>query len=156
MAFRHLARPQLGGRVLRVLASSESSPNQRYRYRVRVKQPLGLVLAEDAANKRILVDEIVAGGHADDIGAIQVGDVLTGCSGVTLKEAKLSGSFEKEGYGARPYDNWQEIWVDCQGLKYETVMAALASNNPRWYAPSRIIISCLRYILMRELQVRVA
>jgi hypothetical protein len=32
----------------------------------------------------------------------------------------------------RPYDNWQEIWVDTRGLKFDTVMSALSSNNPRW------------------------
>jgi hypothetical protein len=57
---------------------------------------------------------------------------LVGCSGVVLKEAKLSGSFEKEGYGQRPYDNWETVWVDARGLQYETVMSALRSNNPRW------------------------
>jgi hypothetical protein len=101
-------------------------------YRVSIKQPLGIVLAEDAKNRRIVVEEVVPGGNADQEGSVQVGDVLSGCSGVTLKEAKLSGSFEKEGYGQRPYDNWEVIWVDCEGLKYETVMAALKSNNPRW------------------------
>ena len=102
------------------------------RYRVRVRQPLGIVLAEDAKRNRVFVEEIVPGGNADAVGGIAVGDVLVGCSAVTLKESKMSGSFEKEGYGARPYDNWQEIWVDCRRLKFDTIMAALASNNPRW------------------------
>lgn len=89
-------------------------------------------MAEDAKNGRILVDEIVEGGNADRDGRVRVGDVLVGCQAVTLKEAKLSGSFEKEGYGARPYDNWETIWVDTVGLRYETVISALTSNNPRW------------------------
>ena len=97
-----------------------------------IRQPLGIVLAEDAKNGRIVVEEVVSGGNAARDGRVAVGDVLTGCQAVTLKEAKMSGSFEKEGYGARPYDNWERIWVDAVGLQYETVMSALSSNNPRW------------------------
>lgn len=102
------------------------------RYRVTIRQPLGIVLAEDAKNGRIVVEEVVSGGNAARDGRVAVGDVLTGCQAVTLKEAKMSGSFDKEGYGARPYDNWERIWVDAVGLQYETVMSALSSNNPRW------------------------
>ncbi len=97
-----------------------------------MKQPLGIVLAEDVANRRVVVEEILPGGNADKLGRIAVGDVLVGCSAVTLKEAKMSGSFEKEGYGARPYDNWTEVWISTEGLEFDTVMAALGSNNPRW------------------------
>jgi hypothetical protein len=36
----------------------------------------------------------------------QVGDILSGCSAVTLKAGK-EGRYEREGYGDRPYDNWE-------------------------------------------------
>jgi hypothetical protein len=78
------------------------------RYRVTIRQPLGIVLAEDAKNGRIVVEEVVSGGNAARDGRVAVG------------------------YGARPYDNWERIWVDAVGLQYETVMSALSSNNPRW------------------------
>lgn len=99
--------------------------------KVTIKQPLGIVLAEDVKNNCIFVEEIEPGSNAEEHD-VSVGDVLVGCSGVVLKEAKFSGSFEKEGYGQRPYDNWETIWVDTRGLQYETVMSALRSNNPRW------------------------
>lgn len=113
------------------LRASESSGQEARTVKVTIKQPLGIILAEDVKNNCIFVEEIEPGSNAEEHD-IHVGDVLVGCSGVVLKEAKLSGSFEKEGYGQRPYDNWETIWVDTRGLQYETVMSALRSNNPRW------------------------
>lgn len=100
--------------------------------RVTIKQPLGITLAENVPDNLVFVESIQPGSNADESGLISVGDILVGCSGVVLKEAKLSGSFEKEGYGQRPYDNWETVYFDCRGKQYETVMAALTSNNPRW------------------------
>lgn len=100
--------------------------------KVTIKQPLGITLAENVSESLVFVESIDPGSNADKSGQVSVGDVLVGCSGVVLKEAKLSGSFEKEGYGQRPYDNWETVYFDCRGKKYETIMAALSSNNPRW------------------------
>lgn len=111
--------------------ASQSSGGEVKTVKVTIKQPLGIVLAEDVENNCIFVEEIEPGSNAQEHD-VTVGDVLVGCSGVVLKEAKLSGSFEKEGYGQRPYDNWETVWVDARGLQYETVMSALRSNNPRW------------------------
>lgn len=116
------------GSLVLARSSGESLPTVK----VTIKQPLGIILAEDVQNNCIFVEEIEPGSNAEEHGGVDVGDVLVGCSGVVLKEAKLSGSFEKEGYGQRPYDNWETIWVDARGLKYETIMSALRSNNPRW------------------------
>jgi hypothetical protein len=41
--------------------------------------------------------------------------VLTRCSAVVLKAGK-EGQYEREGYGQRPYDNWETIMFDCEGL----------------------------------------
>jgi hypothetical protein len=41
--------------------------------------------------------------------------VLTRCSAVMLKAGK-EGQYEREGYGQRPYDNWETIMFDCEGL----------------------------------------
>lgn len=100
--------------------------------RVTIKQPLGITLAENVTDKLVFVESIEPGSNADKNGQVSVGDILVGCSGVVLKEAKLSGSFEKEGYGQRPYDNWETVYFDCRGKQYDTIMAALSSNNPRW------------------------
>ena len=47
-----------------------------------------------------------AGGNAEKSGKVQVGDVLSRCSATVLKSGK-EGEFEAEGYGKRPYDNWE-------------------------------------------------
>ena len=129
---RQLPRAYRTSTCRRGVVPAAGAGGSERRYRVTIRQPLGIVLAEDAKNGRIVVEEVVSGGNAARDGRVAVGDVLTGCQAVTLKEAKMSGSFEKEGYGARPYDNWERIWVDAVGLRYETVMSALSSNNPRW------------------------
>lgn len=45
---------------------------------------------------------------------LQVGDVLDQCSAIVLKAGK-EGQYEKEGYGQRPYDNWETVMIDCNG-----------------------------------------
>lgn len=46
-------------------------------------------------------------------------------------QAGKEGQYEREGYGQRPYDNWERIMVPCEGLKFDTVMSAMKSNNER-------------------------
>ena len=36
------------------------------------------------------------------------------CSAYVLKSGK-EGDFEREGYGQRPYTNWEQIMFDCEG-----------------------------------------
>ena len=36
------------------------------------------------------------------------------CSATVLKAGK-GGEYEKEGYGQRPYDNWEKVMFDCEG-----------------------------------------
>ncbi|EFN59382.1 hypothetical protein CHLNCDRAFT_137860 [Chlorella variabilis] len=99
-----------------------------------LRKPLGLVLAEreqPGGAAQVFVEEIVAGGNAAKDGQVQVGDVLTRCSAVLLKAGK-EGEFQREGHGQRPYDNFEQVWFDCSGKKFDTVMAALGSNSERW------------------------
>jgi hypothetical protein len=49
-----------------------------------------------------------AGGNAEKDGRVQAGDVLVKCSATLLKAGK-EGEFEREGYGQRPYDNWEQV-----------------------------------------------
>jgi uncharacterized protein YceK len=84
-------------------------------YQLTLRKPLGLVLAErkTAEGPEVFVEEVVAGGNAAKDGRVQAGDVLTGCSAVLLKAGK-EGENEREGYGQRPYDNWEQVqsgWV---------------------------------------------
>lgn len=53
------------------------------------------------------------------------------CSATVLKAGK-EGEFESEGYGKRPYENWDTIMFDCRKQEFKTVMSALKSNNERW------------------------
>lgn len=52
-------------------------------------------------------------------------------SAIVLKAGK-EGLYEKQGHGARPYDNFENILFDCRGQDFKTVMSALKSNNERW------------------------
>lgn len=96
-----------------------------------IKKPLGLVLAEQKPSGEVVVEEIVKGGNADATGQVHVGDVVAKTSAIVLKSGQ-EGSYEREGYGQRVYDNWETIEFDCEGQDFNTVMAAIGSNNERW------------------------
>jgi hypothetical protein len=61
----------------------------------------------------------------------QVGDILLEVSAVTLK-AGTEGQYENEGYGQRPFDNFEKSMMKCVGQSFDTIMSAISSNNPRW------------------------
>ena len=97
-----------------------------------IKKPLGLVL-EEGKDGGVLVAEVAVGGNAEKSGAdVQVGDIVVGTSAVVLKKDAASGEYEREGYGQTPYTNWETIEFDCNGQTFDTVMAAIGSNNERW------------------------
>ncbi len=55
------------------------------------------------------------GGNADKLGGrIRAGDQLVACSATVLKAGK-EGEFEREGYGQRPYDNFETIMFPTAG-----------------------------------------
>lgn len=97
---------------------------------VTLRKPVGVVFAQNKGGP-VFVEELTPGGNADKSGVVQVGDVLTKCSAVVLKAGK-EGQYEKEGYGQRPYDNWETVMFDCENKEFKTVMSALKSNNERW------------------------
>lgn len=97
---------------------------------VTLRKPVGVVFAQNKTGP-VFVEELTAGGNADKSGLVQVGDVLSQCSAVVLKAGK-EGQYEREGYGQRPYDNWETIMFDCENQEFKTVMSALKSNNERW------------------------
>lgn len=100
-------------------------------YEVTLKMPIGVVFAQTQGPRSPTVVEAVTEGGSADRAGLRAGDVLVACSAVQLK-AGTEGKFEKEGYGARPYDNFETSIIDVQGLEFKTVMGALKSNNPRW------------------------
>lgn len=98
---------------------------------LKLRKPVGVVFTQKPTGGPVYVDEVTPGGNADKSGAVKVGDVLTKCSAVVLKAGK-DGQYETEGYGQRPYDNWETVMFDCEGQDFKTVMSALKSNNERW------------------------
>ncbi len=99
---------------------------------VTLRRPLGIVFEErvKGAPEGVFVDEVVPGGNAAKAG-VAVGDVLLRCSATVLKSG-TEGQFEKEGYGATPYTNFDRVMFDASGQDFDTVMGAIASNNERW------------------------
>ncbi|PRW61377.1 PDZ domain [Chlorella sorokiniana] len=120
-------------RTVRALAAEGTQQPAGPTYQLTLRKPLGLVLAErkTAEGPEVFVEEVVAGGNAAKDGRVQAGDVLTGCSAVLLKAGK-EGENEREGYGQRPYDNWEQVMFDARNKQFDTVMAALGSNSERW------------------------
>ncbi|GIL93039.1 hypothetical protein Vretimale_19077 [Volvox reticuliferus] len=119
---RHLGGP------FRVAAEATDSPHQ---VRLTLRKPVGLVLEQKPEGGPVYVAEVVEGGAAARTGRVLPGDILSKCSAVVLKAGK-EGLYEAEGYGQRPYDNWEVIEYDCEGKDFKTVMTALRSNNERW------------------------
>ncbi|GAX77895.1 hypothetical protein CEUSTIGMA_g5337.t1 [Chlamydomonas eustigma] len=99
--------------------------------KITLRMPIGVVFEQKAPGEPVIVGEVMPGGAAEKSGRVTQGDILTACSAVILKAGK-EGQFENEGYGQRPYDNWERVTFDCRGQEFKTVMSALKSNNPRW------------------------
>ena len=118
----------------RVRCHSETRENgilEPKRIKETIKKPLGIVLAENKETGEVFIEEIQPEGNAAATTNLQVGDVLVSTSATVLKAGK-DGEYEREGYGQRPYDNWETVEFDCVGQDFTTVMSAIASNNPRW------------------------
>ncbi|CAG9466788.1 unnamed protein product [Pedinophyceae sp. YPF-701] len=95
-----------------------------------VRKPLGIVLGERGRGGEVFVEEITPGGNAEKNGVLKEGDVLVRVSATILK--KDGDPTLEEGYGVRPYTNWQRVMFDCRGVDFNTVMSAIGSNNERW------------------------
>jgi hypothetical protein len=98
---------------------------------VTLKRPLGIIFAEreKGAAAGVYVEELVPGGNAARAG-VQVGDVLLRCSATVLKDGK-EGQFEAEGYGQRPYTNWDRIMFDAAAQDFDTARSGAASAAHR-------------------------
>ncbi|GIL93040.1 hypothetical protein Vretimale_19077 [Volvox reticuliferus] len=120
---------RIGGRGLSsVCRAAESGPSQGPETPAAVRHS---VVSCGACPPAVYVAEVVEGGAAARTGRVLPGDILSKCSAVVLKAGK-EGLYEAEGYGQRPYDNWEVIEYDCEGKDFKTVMTALRSNNERW------------------------
>ncbi|KAF6256480.1 hypothetical protein COO60DRAFT_1702280 [Scenedesmus sp. NREL 46B-D3] len=86
-------------------SSSRDAQQHQQGVSVKLRKPVGIVFAQNK-NGPVFVEEVTPGSNADQCGEVQVGDVLDQCSAVVLKAGK-EGQYEREGYGQRPYDNWE-------------------------------------------------
>jgi hypothetical protein len=113
-------------------ATPPSSPPTPGALSVTLRRPLGIVFAERkmGAAEGVFVEELVPGGNAQKAG-VSPGDVLLRVSATLLKSGK-EGQFEAEGYGQRPFDNWDRVMVPAENMDFDTVMNAISSNNERW------------------------
>lgn len=101
-------------------------------HEVVIKKPLGITLAENASLNHVFIEEINPNGNAAATGQVQVGDIIAATSAIVLKSNADSDNYGKEGHGQRLYDNWETIMFECEGQSFDTVMAAVGSNNERW------------------------
>ncbi|KAI8469298.1 MAG: hypothetical protein J3K34DRAFT_522286 [Monoraphidium minutum] len=108
-------------------SSGAGKPGQRFS--VTLPKPVGVVFSQKEGTP-VFIESVVPGGNADKAGILP-GDILSQCSAITLKAGK-EGAYEREGHGARPYDNFDSVMIDTEDLAFKTVMAALKSNNDRW------------------------
>lgn len=79
---------------------------------VSLKKPLGIIFADKAG--KIVVDELVPGGHAAASGNVQLGDELR------LTTARIQGA---------PNATGKQILFSAQGETFDTVIAAIQSNT---------------------------
>jgi len=86
-------------------------------YEVALKKPLGIAFEEVEPGRGVLVTELVEGGSAVEDGTIQPGDILIAVTAVKV-------------FGPR----WERKLVPAKNLDFDTVIAAIGSNIPRWKA----------------------
>ena len=69
------------GRTTKVFCSQEEAPAapriKGAEYRLTLKRPLGMTLAENIEKKEVFVESLVPGGNAEATNKIRVGDVIS-------------------------------------------------------------------------------
>eukprot|EP00961_Rhodomonas_salina_P169203 2280035-Rhodomonas_salina.3 len=98
--------------------------------KLRIQKPLGVILEEVHDGKGAYVVTVNEGSNAAKAG-VKVGELLVACSAATLKAGK-EGAYANQGYGGRPFDNWELVMFPCIDTPFKNIMSALASNNERW------------------------
>ena len=84
---------------------------------VALERPLGIAFEEVEVGRGVKVDYLVDDGNAAVQGVIQPGDVLIAVTAVKV-------------FGAR----YERKLLPCYYLDFDTIMSAIASNEPRWSA----------------------
>lgn len=118
-----------------------------------LETPLGVILAQNSDDGSVFIESIEPGSHADMSGLLKPGDVLVACSAIAMASAQdtdistmsKAAMYNRNSRGRKggccstgcvdcPFtlSNWKKITFDCRGKSFDTVIAALSSNNARW------------------------
>jgi hypothetical protein len=72
-------------------------------------------------------------------------------TGLVLVARHWQGQYEGEGYGQRPYDNWETVMIDCNGrvsqpsqrtaFKYTTVVTKVPQSSMDGRVQQRLLAS---------------
>lgn len=100
--------------------------------RVTLRRPLGIVFGERGKGGAVVVEEVASGGNAARSGKVEVGDELVRCSAYVLKSGTDA---PREGYGDRPYDNWEQTMFDCRGVDFKTGVVGAGEAGDANLAP---------------------
>ena len=84
---------------------------------VSLPKPLGIAFEECEPGRGVQVQYLVEGGNAETSGLIQPGDKLIAVTALKV-------------FGPR----WERKMLPCYYLPFDTIMAAIASNEPRYKA----------------------
>ena len=84
-------------------------------YEVSMLKPLGIMFEEIEIGKGVYVQDLVEGGNAEYMGAIQPGDVLVGVTAIKVVGAK-----------------WERRLLPAKDLSFDTVVGAIGSNEQKW------------------------
>ena len=99
-------------------------------YAVRLQKPLGIIFEEVNIGEAegVVVAGLVEDGNADRDGRISIGDRLMRVSAVQFGGQE---SLVKLGGGAQ-FTSVSRNLIPCLKLPFDTIMAAIASNEGRW------------------------
>lgn len=88
-------------------------------YEVKLQRPLGIAFEEVSAGRPngVCVDYCVEGGNAEQSGKIKKGDVLIAVTAIKVFQAR-----------------WERKLIPATQLEFDTIMAAIGSNQPQWGA----------------------
>lgn len=84
-------------------------------YEVSMLKPLGIVFEEVEIGRGVFVLDLVEGGNADRMGAIQIDDILIGVTAIKVVGAK-----------------WERRMIPAKDLSFDTIVDAIGSNSPQW------------------------
>lgn len=84
-------------------------------FEVSMTKPLGIIFEEIEVGKGVYVLDLVEGGNAERMGAIQEFDVLVGITAIKVVGAK-----------------WERRLIPAKDLSFDTILGAIESNNEKW------------------------